>query len=57
MEKKKSGISFIKELMTRHGPAYFAKIVEKNRQLLEEHDRYKRERENEHQNRRRKDSI
>lgn len=38
------GIKFIKELIKRDGLAYFKKIVEKNRRLLEEHDRKEKER-------------
>lgn len=39
---KKIGISFLKDIIKRRGPAYFAKIVEENRRLLEEHDKWKK---------------
>lgn len=39
------GIKFIKELIKRDGPAYFAKIVEKNRRLIEEYEKKKKEKE------------
>ena len=56
MTQKKLGIAYLKEIIKRDGPAYYAKIVEDNKRALEKHKKEEEEKD-EHSHRGRKDSI